>query len=207
MSSIETAPRTSETHESEPTLDARLDALSVDAGRHDLAVVAEDLRAQRVIQETFPPEKRAAASMEVRKKSKETTDKLRKLRIAAALATTLIAMSPQETAAKEQEPVTAEMLAENPERLEELLEGVLISIQEEQAKTDQPELMPLQEEGNSVLRTLQDGKERGGKYTKVAGQVAETAFKVLVSAAGFGVGVTVYDGLKKVAETLRAKSA
>lgn len=207
MSSIETAPRTSETHESEPTLDARLDALSVDAGRHDLAVVAEDLRAQRVIQETFPPEKRAAASMEVRKKSKETTDKLRKFRIAAALATTLIALSPHETAAKEQEPVTAEMLAENPERLEELLEGVLISIQEEQAKTDQPELMPLQEEGNSVLRTLQDGKERGDKYTKVAGQVAETAFKVLVSAAGFGVGVTVYDGLKKVAETLRAKSA
>lgn len=207
MSSIETAPRTSETHESEPTLDARLDALSVDAGRHDLAVVAEDLCAQRVIQETFPPEKRAAASMEVRKKSKETTDKLRKFRIAAALATTLIALSPHETAAKEQEPVTAEMLAENPERLEELLEGVLISIQEEQAKTDQPELMPLQEEGNSVLRTLQDGKERGGKYTKVAGQVAETAFKVLVSAAGFGVGVTVYDGLKKVAETLRAKSA
>lgn len=207
MSSIETAPRTSETHESEPTLDARLDALSVDAGRHDLAVVAEDLRAQRVIQETFPPEKRATASMEVRKKSKETTDKLRKFRIAAALATTLIALSPHETAAKEQEPVTAEMLAENPERLEELLEGVLISIQEEQAKTDQPELMPLQEEGNSVLRTLQDGKERGGKYTKVAGQVAETAFKVLVSAAGFGVGVTVYDGLKKVAETLRAKSA
>ena len=207
MSSIETAPRTPEAHESELSVEAHLDALSVDAGRHDLAVVAEDLRAQRVIQETFPPEKRATASMEVREKSKDTTDKLRKLRIAAALATTLIAMSPQETAAKEQEPVTAEMLAENPDRLEELLEGVLISIQEEQAKADQPELVPLQEEGNSVLRTMQDGKERSGKYTKVAGQVAETALKVLVSAAGLGLGVTVYDGLKKVAETLRTKPA
>lgn len=207
MRSIETAPRTTETHESEQTLDTRLDALSVDAGRHDLVVVAEDFRAQRVIQETFPPEKRATASMEVRGKSKEATDKLRKLRIAAALATTLIAMSPQETAAKGQEPVTAEMLAENPERLEELLEGVLISIQEEQARADRPELMPLQEEGNSVLRTMQDGKEGSGKYAKVAGQVAETALKVLVSAAGLGFSVTVYDGIKKIAETLRTKPA
>lgn len=207
MSSIETAPRTSETHESESTLDARLDALSVDAGRHDLAVVAEDLRAQRVIQETFPSEKRATASMRVRETSKETTDKLRKLRIAAALATTLIALSPHETAAKEQEPITAEMIAENPERLEDLLEGVLISIQEEQNKEDHPELMPLHEEGSSVLRTMQDGKEKSGKYTKAAGQVAETALKVLVSAAGLGIGVTVYDGLKRVAETLRTKPA
>ena len=207
MSSIETAPRTPEAHESELSVEAHLDALSVDAGRHDLAVVAEDLRAQRVIQETFPPDKRATASMGVRERSKQTASTLRRLEIAAALALTLNALQPQEGRAHDPSPVTAESLVKSPERMEKLLEGVLISIQEEQSKSERPELMPLEEEGNTVLRTLQDGKEKGGKYTRAAGQVAETGLKVLVSAAGFGIGVTAYDGIKRIIETLRTKPA
>lgn len=207
MSSIEAAARTPETHETEPSVEAQLDTLNVDAGRHDLAVVAEDLRAQRVIQESFPPDKRATASMEVREKSKATTDKLRRLRIAAALATTLLAMSPQETAAKEQEPVTAEMLAENPERLEDLLEGVLISIQQEQAKADRPELNPLQEEANEVLRNLQNEHKENKGYGKLALKIGETAARALASAAGFGLGVAGYDIIKEIAKAARERHA
>lgn len=207
MNPIEAAPRAPETHETEPSALESLEALSIDAGRHDLVVVAEDLCAQRLIQETFPPEKRAEAALEVREKSKEARDTLKRLRVAAALATTLLSLSPQESAAKEQGPVTAEMLAEHPERLEELLEGVLVSIAHEQANAPRPELAPLQEESSEVLRRIQDGRKESGRYGSLALKVGETAARALASAAGFGLGVAGYDIIKEIAKAVRARHA
>lgn len=207
MSALEGAPAARESIEEERTPIASLDALTNAAGQHDLAVVAEDLRAQQEVLATFPPEKRAAATIEIRERTKVATNKLRRLRIAAALATTLLAMGPEETAAAHQEPITAEHLAENPERLESLLEGMLLSIEKEQEAGARPELAPLGAETNDVLRRIQDGHTGGGKYGALALRVGETAFRALASAAGFGLGVAGYDIIKEIAKATRERRA
>lgn len=202
MSSIEAAPGILENQEKEPSLEERLDVLEHDAGRHDLSLVATGFAAEKTVLETFPQEKQLAAATEIRERTKDAAGKLRRLKLAAALATTLLAMNPEDTVAKNQEPVTAEALAENPGRLEELLEGVLISIQEEQAKADRPELAPLQEETSSVLRRLQD-ENQGGRYGTLAIRIGEIGMRALATAGGLGLGVACYDAIKEVVKTVR----
>lgn len=204
MSSIEKRPE-KETQEG-ASLEG-LEALDRDAGAHDLTVVARDLAAQRTVLETFPPEQRAEVVSEIRETTKDATDKLRKLKVAAALAMALASLGPAPTGAKEVEPITAESLVENPQRMEELLEGILLTIQREQAAAERPELAPLAYETNSVLRRMQDEHKHAGRYSSLAFKVGETSVRALASAAGLGLGVAGYDIVKEIAKAVRERRA
>ncbi len=204
MSSIEKRPE-QETQEG-VSLEG-LEALDKDAGVHDLTVVARDLSAQRTVLETFPPEQRAEAVSEIRETTKNATDKLRKLKVAAALAMALASLEPAPAGTKEVEPITAESLAENPQRIEDLLEGILVTIQRKQTASVRPELTPLKDETNSVLRRMQDEHKSAGRYSTLAFKVGETSVRALASAAGFGLGVAGYDIIKDIAKTVRERHA
>lgn len=184
-----------------------LEMLDRDAGMHELSLVARDLSAQRTVLETFPPEQCAEASSEIRETTREATDKLRKLKVAAALAIALSSFESTQVGIKEVEPITAESLAENPQRIEDLLEGILATIHKEQAVSERPELAPLAEESSSVLRRLQDEHRSSGRYGTIALKVGETAARALATAAGLGLGVAGYDILKEIAKAVRERRA
>ncbi len=202
MSSIEKRP---EQETQEGVSQEGLESLDKDAGAHDLTVVARDLSAQRTVLETFPPEQRAEAVSEIRETTKDTTGTLRKLKVAAALAMALASLEPAKAGAKEIEPITAESLAENPQRIEDLLEGILVTIQKEQATNERPELTPLKDETNSVLRRMQDEHKSSGRYGAPALKVGEILMRATATAAGFSLGVVAYDLLKEVVKAVRER--
>jgi len=206
MSSIEKGFQ-KETHESVTSPEQALETLDRDAGAHELSVVARDLTAQRTVLETFPPEQRAEAISEIRAATKDTTDKLRRLKVAAALATALTTLEPVHAGAKDLEPITAESLTSNPQRIEDLLEGILVSIHKEQATGERAELAPLEDETNSVLRRMQDEHKSAGRYGSLALKMGEITARALATAAGFGLGVAGYDILKEMAKAVRERRA
>lgn len=206
MSSIEKGPQR-EAREAVALPEQTLETLDRDAGTHELTVVARDLSAQKIILETLPVEQRAEKIAGLREVTKDTTDKLRKLKVAAALAMALASLEPVQAGAKEGEPVTAEVLAKNPQRIEDLLEGILVTIQKEQAVSERPELSPLVDETNSVLRRMQDEHKSSGRYGVLALKMGEISMRALATAAGFGLGVAGYDLLKEIAKAVRERRA
>lgn len=205
MNAPERAPSAVETkEETQPRApEAALEELDQDAGKHELSIVAADLAARARVQEAFPPEQQADALARVRESSKSASEKLRTLKIAAALATALMSLEPSGADATEPEPLPAASLAENPRRLTELLEGVLLTVEREQARSPRPELLPLKEEASGVLRRMQDGNRERGGYGTLALRIGETAARALASAAGLGLGVAGYDIVKEIAKAVR----
>ena len=203
MSSIEKRPE-QETQEGVQSIEG-LEALDKDAGAHELTVVARDLSAQKTVLETIPLEKRAEKISAIREATKDTTGKLRKLKVAAALAMALASLEPAQAGGKEAEPITAESLAENPQRIEELLEGILVTIQREQGVSSRPELTPLAQESSSVLRRIQDEHTSSGRYGTLALKMGEISARALATSLGLGLGVAGYDILKEMAKAVRER--
>lgn len=211
MSSLERTPERKELRPSEEGLpNERFESFEQAAGAAELALVAKGLSTENDLMklatkqndgETF-----AALMQEIREAREESRrfrEDLARLRSGTALG---LALSAQEGEMVAPSPISAEALAQHPERAQTLLKSVEASAREREDLIPEaaPQLRTLREETSEALMRVQESGD--SRYGTLSMKVAEIAARALANAAGLGLGVAGYDIIKEVTKAYRAKA-
>ena len=211
MSPYERMPEAAELRPSEEALpNESFESFEQAAGDAELALVAKGLSTENELMKLATKQndgETLAALMqeirEAREESRRFREDLARLRSGTALG---LALALPEGDAVLSSPISAQALAEHPERARTLLESVEIAAREREDLIPEaaPQLRTLREETSEALMRVQESGD--SRYGTLSMKVAEIAARALANAAGLGLGVAGYDIIKEVTKAYRAKA-
>jgi aryl-alcohol dehydrogenase-like predicted oxidoreductase len=204
-------PEAAELRPSQETLpNESFESFEQAAGDAELALVAKGLSTENELMKLATKQndgETLAALMqeirEAREESRRFREDLARLRSDTALG---LALALPEGDAVLPSPISAQALAEHPERARTLLESVQIAAREREDLIPEaaPQLRTLREETSEALMRVQESGD--SRYGTLSMKVAEIAARALANAAGRGHGVAGYDIIKEVTKAYRAKA-
>lgn len=211
MSPYERMPESAELRASKEALpNESFESFEQAVGDAELALVAKGLSTENELMKLATKQndgETLAALMqeirEAREESRRFREDLARLRSGTALG---LALALPEGDAVLPSPISAQALAEHPERARTLLESVEIAAREREDLIPEaaPQLRTLREETSEALMRVQESGD--SRYGTLSMKVAEIAARALANAAGLGLGVAGYDIIKEVTKAYRAKA-